>query len=761
MKSLPIPSIPSRPSRPGIPRLLAVAVLAVAAHGCGEGPPLSITLAELVKADVYAVGAPAQGADPPLRLPGPPRLEAFTLDDERRPVVVLPAGGWSWRTRVPEGGRIQVGAGSAGETPLEVTVAVRRGDRREILEVARREDRPGWLDLSADLSAYGGDEVTLELAAAGGSVVEEVAWGPVVLTGGARPPGPSDPPNVLFILVDTLRYDHLTVYGYERETSPEIEGRIAEAGAVLEHAYAQAPWTLPSVVSYMISRHPGEVLGDDPAAFGIPEGLESLPEVMAGLGYRTAGFFANPTLHDENGFGRGFETFYSPEGLAAMERHADSVNRRAVPWLAAHRDRPFFAYVHYVDPHDPYMNPDVVDGRSRYFDDPGGVDGRWVHGVYAGRVPLHDLEREVRHLTALYDTEIRYVDRAIGELLDSLPEEVLANTLVVLTSDHGEELYDHGGWKHGHTLYEDQIHVPLLFRWDGRIAPGRRLAGTVRLLDVAPTLVEAAGGQPPEGWQGVSLLPALTGVGVLPTQTAFAQRLHTGPLRAASVLDGKKLILFNREEEVARTDDLQRHLHDVDMERLDRLELYDLEADPRERENLLEDGAGAADDRAGRLASLIYRRLDRALPGLRALPESLAPGAVLSGELTFQEAPDGLVPLFLAPGDRLELDGRRVRFEITGEAVPKGFRVLGADSPLVAASLALDGAPLPAGRLRLGAGEPFTGRPVEPAALETAALPRAEARPGLRLWAPGGPTSRGASASDRTRESLRALGYVE
>ncbi|MFP3939298.1 MAG: sulfatase [Thermoanaerobaculia bacterium] len=696
-----------------------------------------------------------------MRLPGPPRVETVTLDDERRPSVILPSGGWSWRTRVPDGGRLQVGAGSAGEAPLEVTIAVREKERREVLEVARRVDRPGWLDLSADLSAYGGEEVTLELSAAGEAASGEVAWGPVALTAGgtgSRDPGP---PNVLFILVDTLRYDHLTVYGYDRETSPEMERRLAGAGAVLEHAYAQAPWTLPSVVSYMISRHPGEVLGEDQAAFGIPEGLASLPEVMAGLGYRTAGFFANPVLHDGNGFGRGFETFYSPEGLAALERHADSVNRRAIPWLAAHRDRPFFAYVHYVDPHDPYTNPDVVDGRSPYFEDPGGMGGRWVHGIYAGQVPLDDVEREVRHLTALYDTEIRYVDRAIGELLASLPEEVLADTLVVLTSDHGEELYDHGGWKHGHTLYEDQIHVPLLFRWDGRIPAGRRLPGTVRLLDVAPTIVEAAGGEAPEGWQGVSLLPALTGEGRLPRLTAFAQHLSAGPLRAAAVLDGRKLILFNREEPFEPTNDLQRHLHSLDMGRLERLELYDLDADRRERDNLLAAGAGAAEERAGRLAPLVYRRLDRALPGLRALPEGLAPGAVLSGELTFQEAPEGVVPLFLGPGDRLELDGRRVRFDITGEAVPKGFRILGAGAPLEAAALALDGEPLPPGRLRLGAGDPFTGRPVAPAALEAEALPAPETHPGLRLWAPAGPTSRAAPASDRTRESLRALGYVE
>ena len=223
--------------------------------------------------------------------------------------MVLPSGAWSWRTRVPEGGRLQAGVGSVGNAPLEVVVALVRGDRREVLEVARREDRTGWVDLAADLSEYAGDEVTLELSAAGGA--GSVAWAPVVVAGAGRAGEAPERPNVLFILVDTLRHDHLTVYGYERETSPEIERRLADAGAVLESAYSQAPWTLPSVVSYMISRDPGEVLGDDPATYGVPEGSTSLPEVMSGLGYRTAGFVANPILHAGNGFARGFETFYS------------------------------------------------------------------------------------------------------------------------------------------------------------------------------------------------------------------------------------------------------------------------------------------------------------------------------------------------------------------------------------------------------------------------------------------------------------------
>jgi arylsulfatase A-like enzyme len=762
------------PGRPGLLRLAALALALLA--GCGGGPPGPGRLDELVAAGAFAVDG--EGAGEALRLPAEPRTMDIFLDHELRPAVVLPAGSWSWRTRVPAGGRLQVGLGVAGRAPIEATITLERSGSREVLEVARGPGGPAWLDFGADLSRYQGQEVVLELTAirgqgpAGDEAQPLVAWAPVALTGAreaARPGGPAKRPNVLFILVDTLRYDHLTPYGYERDTSPQIQRLLADAGVVMEHAYSQAPWTLPSAVSYMTSREPGEVLGEDPATFAIPADLPSLGQAMAELGYATAAFYANPALHRGNGFSRGFTTYYAPEGFSALGNHAGEINRRAIPWLQAHRDRPFFLYVHYIDPHDPYMNPDVVDGKSPYFDDPGGINGRWVHGVYAGNIPVDDVEREVRHFTALYDTEIRYVDRAIGELVASLPEEVLADTLVVLTADHGEELYDHGGWKHGHTLYEDQIHVPLLFRWDGRIPAGRRLAGTVRLLDLAPTLLDAAGGEAPAGWQGVSLLPALTGEAALPRLAAFAQDLQVGPLRAAAVLDGKKLILVNREEPFTPMNGLQSHIYALDMARLARQELYDLAADPGERRNLLaaagEEGAGAAassaEAAAARLAPIVFHHLDRGLPGLRVLADGLAAGARLSGELVFERSPAGVVPLFLGPDDRVEAAGERVRFELAGEALGKGFRILGRPGDLVAAALALDGEPLPPGRLRVGALTPFTGRRVPAGALVAAALPAGAALPGLRLWDHAGPTVLATEASDRTRESLRALGYVE
>lgn len=774
-------------SRTGRLPLLGFALLLLGGAGCGGAGPDRHAPVERVAAGELTVGGASRSDRSVPHFTAEPRVEDVTLDDERRPALVLPADGpdgtvrWSWRTGVPDGGRLQVGLGSPDGRPVEGTIALRRGDEREILEVIEAGPRGAegleggrWRDAAVDLSAHAGSRVTLELTARmlgsaageGDDPAAEVAWAPVDVTG--RRPAPElrreGRPNILVIVVDTLRYDHITPYGYARETSPRIQELLADAGTVVEEAYSQAPWTLPSVASYLTSRNPGEFLAGEPATFGIPEEMEVLTEILAGLGYRTGGFIGNPTLRVTNGFGRGFETFYTPSSMQAMAGHADELNRRALPWLHAHRDEPFFLYVHYVDPHDPYWNPDMVDGRSPYFEDPGGISGRWIHGVYAGRIEVPDLERQIRHFTALYDTEIRFADRAIGELLDSIPPEVLRETLVVLTSDHGEELYDHGGWKHGHTLYEDQIHIPLILRWDDRLPAGSRLPGTVRLLDLAPTLVSAAGGEPPASWRGTDLLPALTGEGPLPRLAAFAQHLNSGPLRVATVLEGEKLILFNRREPFQPRDGLQEHLYRVDMSRLERLELYDLEADPREQRNLLAPERLAREGPPPgieRLDAVLHHQLHRSLRGVRALADALPEGARLAGELRFAGPPQAALPLGLGPEASLDVDGARVRFEIVGGPVAKGFLLPGEPRRLVSAELRLDGEPLPAGRLRYGAGTPYTGRPLEAAAFDTEAFPDPGDVPGLRLWRYSGERPDAQEIDPETRRSLEALGYIQ
>ncbi len=740
--------------------LLAAALLAA----CGGAEPEGFLLPADLGAESFS-------------FPSPPRRAEIEIDQERRPALLTPSSGFRWRGRVPEGARLVAGYGvppaawrrGAG---LEVLVEIDDGSGRELVEVARSAGGlpQRWSALTADLSRWGGREATLAVRVrwtgrrrGGGEGL--IAWAPVALTAAARR-APAHP-NVVLILVDTLRRDRLTPYGYRRDTSPEIQRRLAARGTVVEEAYAQAPWTLPSLMAVMAGRYPGEMVREDRPgfAFSLPAGIPTLAERLRGLGYRTAGFYANPTLHAGNGFARGFETFYTPPPtLESMRRHADDVTGRALPWLAAHRDRPFFLYVHYIDPHDPYDNPDVVGGRSPFDPGyPGVVGGDWIHGFYTGQLRLPDPARDLVHINALYDSEVRYVDRFVGHLLEGLGP-ALGETLVVLTADHGEELLDHGGWKHGQTLYDEQIRVPLIVRWDGRVPAGRRLPGTVRLLDLLPTLVGAAGGKVERESDGVDLLPALTGRGRLPRRPAFAQHLSSGPWRAAAVLEGEKAIFFNAAQPFAPADDVQAHFWRLDLARFERAELYDLARDPRERRNL----AAAQPARVAALAPVVHRQLVHQtagvwlwLPAAGALPA----GARLGGSIRFERPPEGWAPYLLAPQDRVEIAGDTLRFDLAVESLVKGLLVRGTLGGLRAATLTLAGRPLLPARLHLGPGRPWRGGPTPAAVLEAAGWPPGDA-PGaggaaLHLWRSRGAQAPRGAHDPETERRLRALGYIQ
>ena len=569
-------------------------------------------------------------------------------------------------------------------------------------------------------------------------------------------------PNVLLIVVDTLRADRLGAYGYGRPTSPNVDLELAGKGIVLEAAYSQSPWTLPSMISLFTSRYPGELLDDNPSAFGLPAHLETLPERMRGLGYRTAGFVANALLQERNGFARGFEAYYFPPVQRDHRRHAENVTSRALDWLATVDGKPFFLYLHFMDPHDPYDNSDMVDGRSPFYPDYGGE----LSGVGIGEFLDQEKQRpdptvgvaaeDVAHFSALYDMEVRYLDRALGEMLAAIPPQVLADTLIVLTADHGEELYDHGWWLHARTVFQELIRVPMILRWDRRLPAGRRLDGTVRLLDLTPTILSAAGGEASADWAGVDLLPYLEGRDPLPRLPAFASAAtRNRPLRAGLVADGKKLMLFNRNERQHEPDLNERIALEVDRRRLPRQALYDLRADPGERRNLLRTAPDHPDLK--RLQRGIHSQLNRQLTGLRVIASGLAPGSRLTGRLEL-DAPATWASYFLADDDRVEQQGSEIRFELTADALDKGFLVRDEARTIQALAAAVDGVPLDASQIRAGGG-PWQGAAVAVSGLTLDGWPAASVEPVLHLWFHK--VERAVPAEDaETRRRLEALGYL-
>jgi choline-sulfatase len=338
---------------------------------------------------------------------------------------------------------------------------------------------------------------------------------------------------VVLVVVDTLRADHLGSYGQARGTSPQLDAWARE-GRLYERAWSTSSWTLPSVASLLTGRLPHDhgavALVALPAAnplFGaLAAGVPTLAERFAAAGYATAAFVTNPYLTPLLGIDRGFGLYDHTAAYDSAERRAAPLVERALHWIDAQQGRPFFLLLHLMDPHLSYDAPAPQRGRFTAGEHSQlrlPVRAGSAFALRAGRRPrragggaLDDGDR--RFVAAAYDEEVAYVDAQLGRLREALASTgVLERGLLVLASDHGEELFDHGGFEHGHALFEEVVRVPLVF-WGAGVRPGRE-ATPVSLVDVAPTLLEAAGLPRPDGVAGISLWPNLHDGAALPERT--------------------------------------------------------------------------------------------------------------------------------------------------------------------------------------------------------------------------------------------------
>ncbi|MFQ5791976.1 MAG: sulfatase, partial [Acidobacteriota bacterium] len=388
-----------------------------------------------------------------------------------------------------------------------------------------------WHRRLTDLSAWGGKKVDLILRTEPALDLPHIPWAGRILTAWGdpvlRPRTPrrgqaSERPSFVFLLVDTLRADYLGAYGFEGEISPAVD-RLALESLLFENCYTNAPWTKPAIATLFTSLHP-ELHGvrDIGTKFwnGTAEETEALADEALTLaeslragGYRTAGFTANPWISPRYGFAQGFEVF---------ELHEDTKDLLATArrWLAAGADRrPFFLYLHFMDVHGPYRVPRadyeaLLDSPS--LGNPQSLDETDYEKMppYLRRIAWAS-EEERRSLTAWrakYAAGVRVFDRYLGPFLDELRNSAtLDDAYVILTSDHGEELMEHGGWDHGYKLFDHQLHVPLLIRRPRGANAGRRLPSLVSLVDVMPTILSLAGIDPPLELQGEDFSKLLEG----------------------------------------------------------------------------------------------------------------------------------------------------------------------------------------------------------------------------------------------------------
>ena len=383
-------------------------------------------------------------------------------------------------------------------------------------------------------------------------------------------------PNVLLISIDTLRADHLGCYGYEKPTSPALDA-FARTAVVFEEAQASASWTLPSLASALTSEY-SSTHGCWNFGSTLDESFLTLPEILVAAGYDTGCAASHIFVTTRHGLQQGIvhtDDSYAypeiePDKAVTSQVIADKGIRFLDQKAASPEREPWFLWLHFFDPHEDYLQH---AGITEQFATPGQ--------------PPAPIE--------LYDGEIRYTDLHFGRVLEALDRTgFTANTMVVVVSDHGEEFMDHGGLRHGHTLYRELVRVPLLIRAPG-IAPSR-VHELVRTVDLLPTVLDIVGLPSPAGIAGRSLVPRMRGEPeeVLP---ALAEIALSEPLTMDSVITERVKLVQHASGDVR--------------------ELYDLEKDLLERQDL----HAERPDEAERLSSLLAELKARAAERSRTAPE--------------------------------------------------------------------------------------------------------------------------------------------
>ncbi len=390
----------------------------------------------------------------------------------------------------------------------------------------------------------------------------------------------SQRPSILLLVIDSLRSDHLGFAGYDRPTSPCLDSLAAE-GVAFTRCTAQAPFTLASVPSMLTGKfptcciHPADVVLPGYAAplpgVRLGDGVACLPALLRPHGYISGMINASGQIR-YRALGLQEQFDFVDESVECFSGEcAASINKRVLRWLSQQHRGPWFCYVHYMDVHHPYDAP--ASYSSRFSAKYGVLATPRFHGRWKD-MWIDPSPGELAHVIGMYDAEIAYLDAQIAELLAELAARGLDdNLMIVVASDHGEELHERGGFGHGHALYEEQIRCPLVLVWPGRLPAGVRLDCPIMNIDIAPTVLDLLEIDEPHELQGTSVVGCFDG--------GDAPRVVYSERRGYSVLRGRWK-LWDGDHGMTR--------------------LFDLSADPGENANL----ADIAPDTLRALRTTIY-----------------------------------------------------------------------------------------------------------------------------------------------------------
>ncbi len=475
-------------------------------------------------------------------------IESVRLVFRREHLAAIPSGvGWqglrdvfreslvarapetvSFRARVPSRGWLDLAVGTIEEGAVTFRVRVERDGRAGPGPGMVRDHTVTtpyrWEPLAIDLGGMAGETVALALeleAEAEGAIG---FWGAPALRSRLSP-GPGRPRGVILVQMDTLRRDHLDAYGHQRPTAPHLE-RLAAEGVLFRNAFAQAPWTKVSTPSILTSLYPS-THGVREFSDRLPASATTVAEAFRDAGYATLSLSSVSFTGQYTNLHQGFEELHEAGSLAnrggpLSAKTAREQVDRLLDWIERRDGGPFFAFLHVFDPHFPYepyapydtlwVSPDTRTEHVRQRDEASQritdefMKVRQLPSRDEVAASGFDPGAYVAVEAAWYDASIRAMDAEIGRLVERLRAAGLGEeVLLVLTSDHGTEFYEHGGMWHGHSLYGELTDVPLIVHWPRRVAAGRTIDEVVQTIDVMPTLLELAGLPRPAALQGQSL----------------------------------------------------------------------------------------------------------------------------------------------------------------------------------------------------------------------------------------------------------------
>ncbi|MFH2002566.1 MAG: sulfatase [Planctomycetota bacterium] len=401
---------------------------------------------------------------------------------------------------------------------------------------------------------------------------------------------PEQRKNVLLIVVDTLRADHLGCYGYPRPTTPHIDA-LAETGTLFSRFYTVVPSTLASFTSFLTSLHPKDH-GTSRNGFTVNRSAPIVSEVFQNSGYETSAFVSSFCLSSEFGMDRGFdyfnEEFNKGTSLAdnKLIRSARFVTASFLIWLnQRNMEKPFFSMVHYFDPHWPYSPTQATMKLFNAHESEPGTEPSFIQAqenLSASNGIPGEFEKNMHNL---YCAEIRCVDTQIGKILDHLKQmELLEDTIVVFTADHGETFWEHDDFfNHGLFVYDTTLHIPLIISNPGWVPDRARSDVLLSSLDLAPTLCDLTGIEVPAEFQGESFMELLLhGQAPKPAEPLFFAEATRPP----SVEEGAARPNLNKAKCVRKG---PFKFISVPYTHIPRRELYNLDTDPEERQNLIDD----------------------------------------------------------------------------------------------------------------------------------------------------------------------------